>query len=139
MALNMNRLTEKTQEAIVAAQRDAEERRNTQLDPAHLLRALILQEEGIVPRLLQKLGVPPQKYFESPRVHSRGLGGELQVGFGEILESKAHASLRALESLPTRGRVHGGKIQAAGLALDSLGPLGIKGIAARRNRRNVRV
>ena len=37
MAMNMNKLTEKAQEAIVAAQRLAEERHHTQLEPEHLL------------------------------------------------------------------------------------------------------
>ena len=37
MAFNMNKLTEKAQEAIVAAQRLAEERHHTQLEPEHLL------------------------------------------------------------------------------------------------------
>ena len=36
--MDMNRLTEKAQEAIAAAQRDAEQRHNTQLEPEHLLR-----------------------------------------------------------------------------------------------------
>ena len=41
MAMNMNKLTEKAQEAIVAAQRLAEERHHTQLEPEHLLYALV--------------------------------------------------------------------------------------------------
>ena len=39
--MDMNKLTEKAQEAIAAAQRDAEQRHNTQLEPEHLLAALI--------------------------------------------------------------------------------------------------
>ena len=37
MSFSMNKLTEKAQEAIVAAQRLAEERQHTQLEPEHLL------------------------------------------------------------------------------------------------------
>src|SRR5438309_2093395 len=55
--MNLNKLTEKAQEAIVAAQRLAEERHNTQLEPVHLLQALITQEGGVVPAVLDKLGV----------------------------------------------------------------------------------
>jgi ATP-dependent Clp protease ATP-binding subunit ClpB len=58
--VNLNKLTEKGQEAIVAAQRLAEERHNTQLEPLHLLRALIAQEGGVVPSVLEKLGVTPR-------------------------------------------------------------------------------
>jgi ATP-dependent Clp protease ATP-binding subunit ClpB len=60
MAFNMNKLTEKAQEALVAAQRLAEERRNTQLEPEHLLHALVSQEGGVVPAVLDKLGVAPR-------------------------------------------------------------------------------
>src|SRR6266849_5718638 len=59
--MDMNKLTEKAQEAIAAAQRDAEQRQNTQLEPEHLLAALIRQENGVVPAILDKLGVPPSQ------------------------------------------------------------------------------
>ncbi|MBX5490713.1 MAG: ATP-dependent chaperone ClpB [Chloroflexi bacterium] len=58
MAFNLNRLTEKAQEAVIGAQRLAEERRNTQLEPEHLLYTLVQQEGGVVPAVLEKLGVP---------------------------------------------------------------------------------
>jgi ATP-dependent Clp protease ATP-binding subunit ClpB len=58
MAMNMNKLTEKAQEAIVAAQRLAEERHHTQLEPEHLLQALVTQEDGVVPAILERLEVP---------------------------------------------------------------------------------
>src|SRR5690242_6709173 len=57
MSFSMNKLTEKVQEAIVSAQHLAEERRNTQLEPEHLLYALATQEDGVVPSVLEKLGV----------------------------------------------------------------------------------
>ena len=58
--MNMNKLTEKAQEAIQAAQRLAEERNNTQLEPEHVLAALVAQENGVVPAVLDKLGVAPK-------------------------------------------------------------------------------
>jgi ATP-dependent Clp protease ATP-binding subunit ClpB len=57
--VDLNKLTEKAQEAVAAAQRDAEQRHNTQLEPLHLLRALVEQEAGVVPAVLDKLGVSP--------------------------------------------------------------------------------
>ena len=39
----MNKLTEKAQEAIATAQRDAEQRHHTQLEPEHLVAALVKQ------------------------------------------------------------------------------------------------
>ncbi|MEO8456495.1 MAG: Clp protease N-terminal domain-containing protein, partial [Chloroflexota bacterium] len=54
-----NKLTEKAQEALVAAQEQAESRHNTQLEPEHLFAALVGQEGGVVPAVLQGLGVQP--------------------------------------------------------------------------------
>ena len=59
--MDMNRLTEKAQEAIASAQREAEQRHNTQLEPEHLLSALTSQEAGVVPAVLDKLGVAPAR------------------------------------------------------------------------------
>ncbi|MFN8533724.1 MAG: ATP-dependent chaperone ClpB [Dehalococcoidia bacterium] len=62
--MNLNKLTEKAQEAIVASQRIAEERHNTQLEPEHLLSALTSQQEGVVPAVLEKIGVAPRLVIE---------------------------------------------------------------------------
>ena len=59
MTFNQNKLTEKAQEALVAAQRLAEERHYTQLEPEHLLAALVSQEGGVVPAVLARLDVKP--------------------------------------------------------------------------------
>ncbi len=59
--MDLNKLTEKAQEAIVAAQREAEQRHNTQLEPEHMLAALIQQEAGVVPAVLDKLGTAPSR------------------------------------------------------------------------------
>jgi ATP-dependent Clp protease ATP-binding subunit ClpB len=64
MAMNMNKLTEKAQEAIVAAQRLAEDRHHTQLEPEHLLYALVAQEDGVVPAILERLEIPPRTVLE---------------------------------------------------------------------------
>jgi ATP-dependent Clp protease ATP-binding subunit ClpB len=64
MAFNANKLTEKAQEAIVAAQRLAEERQHTLLEPEHLLATLIGQEGGVVPAVLEKLGVQPRTLLQ---------------------------------------------------------------------------
>jgi ATP-dependent Clp protease ATP-binding subunit ClpB len=59
--MDLNKLTEKAQEAIAAAQRLAESRRHTQLEPEHLLEALVDQENGVVPALLETVGVAPRQ------------------------------------------------------------------------------
>ncbi len=52
-----DKLTIKSQEALHAAQRLAEKARHTEVDMEHLLLALAGQEDGVVPPLLEKLGV----------------------------------------------------------------------------------
>src|SRR5947209_6386473 len=54
-----DRFTIKSQEALQAAQRRAEERRNPQTSPGHVLAVLLEQQEGVVPAVLRKLGVDP--------------------------------------------------------------------------------
>ena len=57
--MNINRLTQKAQEAIVAAQQLAERAGNPELEPEHLLLTLVEQNEGVVPALLHKVDVDP--------------------------------------------------------------------------------
>src|SRR5918993_1403077 len=52
-----DRFTIKSQEAIAAAARLAEQRRNPQATPEHLLAVLLEQDGGIVPAVMRKLGV----------------------------------------------------------------------------------
>src|ERR687886_2633079 len=59
--MNVNKYTEKAQEALLGAQRIAEERNHSQVDAEHLLIALLQQDEGVVPRILEKLGVAPNQ------------------------------------------------------------------------------
>jgi ATP-dependent Clp protease ATP-binding subunit ClpB len=57
-------LTEKAQEALVDAQRLATERHHTQMEPEHLLHALLAQQGGVVPSVLSRLGVDPRTLLE---------------------------------------------------------------------------
>ncbi|MFG2888003.1 ATP-dependent chaperone ClpB [Streptomyces sp. NPDC048248] len=54
--MDMNRLTQKSQEALQEAQGTAVRLGQTEVDGEHLLMALIDQEEGLVPRLLEHAG-----------------------------------------------------------------------------------
>ncbi len=54
-----DRFTIKSQEALQAAQRLADERRNPQTTPEHLLAVLLEQDGGVVAPVLRKLGVAP--------------------------------------------------------------------------------
>src|SRR4051794_33785977 len=55
--MNLQKYTEKAQEAVLNARQMAEEANNSQIEPAHLLLALVEQPEGVVPQVLSRLGV----------------------------------------------------------------------------------
>ena len=60
MAIRWEKLTVKTQQAIQEAQSRAAELGNPELQPVHLLLALIEDREGVVPSVLEKIGVPTE-------------------------------------------------------------------------------
>ncbi len=55
--MDINRLTEKTQEALQAAQSEAVRRSNQQIDVEHLLAALLAQEGGLAASILKRAGI----------------------------------------------------------------------------------
>src|SRR3989344_2230917 len=57
LSMNINKFTTKSQEALRMSQEIALSRSNPQMDTAHLLYALLLQEESIVPVIVGKLDV----------------------------------------------------------------------------------
>ncbi|MGE5334874.1 MAG: ATP-dependent Clp protease ATP-binding subunit, partial [Nitrososphaerota archaeon] len=57
--MNLTNYTEKARDALVSAQRIAEERSHSQLEPEHVLLALVRQPEGVVPRIFERLNVAP--------------------------------------------------------------------------------
>jgi ATP-dependent Clp protease ATP-binding subunit ClpB len=59
--LRMDKLTVKAQEALQAAQEMAGRQGQQQVEPLHLLWALIAQGDGVVPPLLEKLGAAPTR------------------------------------------------------------------------------
>ena len=54
--MNINKYTEKAQEAVVGAQQLAERSGHPQIEPEHLLQMLLTQQGGIVPSLAAKMG-----------------------------------------------------------------------------------
>jgi ATP-dependent Clp protease ATP-binding subunit ClpB len=59
--LRFDKLTVKAQEALQAAQEMGARSGQQQIEPLHLLWALIAQGDGVVPPLLEKLGVSPTR------------------------------------------------------------------------------
>ena len=63
--MDMNRLTQKSQEALQEAQSTATRLGHTEVDGEHLLSALLGQSEGLIPRLVEQTGADPSALRES--------------------------------------------------------------------------
>jgi ATP-dependent Clp protease ATP-binding subunit ClpB len=63
--MNLNKFTEKAQEAVLEAQRLAEAYSHSEILPSHLLLALLRQEGGVVPQLARHLSVNPDALAQS--------------------------------------------------------------------------
>ena len=100
--MNLKRYTEKSQEAVLAAQQLAERGRHPQIEPEHLLAALIDQPDGVVPAVLRRLGVQPPRVLEEvrkqlaarPQVH-----GGAEAGPSPRFRAVAQAAEREAERL----------------------------------------
>ncbi len=58
--MDLNQFTTKAQQAVMAAQRLAESYQHSELEPPHLLLALLQQSDGVVPQVIGKIGARPQ-------------------------------------------------------------------------------
>jgi len=76
--MDLNKLTEKAQEAVLGAQRLAEQMSHSQIEPEHLLVSLIEQRDGIVPDVLRKMNVDPALAGRS----ARDLLGNIPQAYG---------------------------------------------------------
>ncbi len=93
----MDKLTYKAQEVLQGAQELARQLGNPQMEPAHLLRTLLAQEEGLIRPLLQKLEIEPQNVIQGvedlltrlPRV-----SGEAQIYLSPGLNKVVDAALK---------------------------------------------
>ncbi|MDQ3956490.1 MAG: ATP-dependent chaperone ClpB [Actinomycetota bacterium] len=91
--MDFEKLTLKSQEALAAAQRVAAERSHQQVEPAHLLVALVSQSDGVVLPLLHRVGVNPRTLLgrlddvvgRAPQVYG-GTETFLSAGLREILD-----------------------------------------------------
>ena len=78
--MNIEQMTQKTREALQAAQRIAVEYSNNAVEQEHLLAALAQQQDGLIPQMLQTLGIDAnafaqvalQKVEALPRVTGSG-------------------------------------------------------------------
>jgi len=92
--MRLDKFTLKAQEAIQDTQRIAESLGHQQIEPEHILKAIVSQSEGIIPSLLKKIGADPVEILNELERHLEGLPkvsgvtGQLYISprFKEVLE-----------------------------------------------------
>ncbi len=100
--MNINKYTEKAQEAILGAQQLADREGHPELTPEHLLLTLIEQQGGIVPEILRKLNADPAAVAAAVRTElgrlPRAQGGS-QPGLSARLRQVTNAAESEAERL----------------------------------------
>ncbi len=89
--MDLNKLTLKSQEALSSAQNIAVTMGHTEVDGEHLLLALLRQEDGLVPRLLSKMGVQAVRLAEDTE---KELLKRSRVSGPGVEPGKIHVSMR---------------------------------------------
>ncbi|WP_434512422.1 ATP-dependent chaperone ClpB [Desulfitobacterium sp. AusDCA] len=102
MAFDTNRFTQKSQEAIINAQNTAERNGNSEVEPEHLLLALLEQKDGVVPQVLAKLnlavGTIEQKTNEAISRLPQISGSNVQLGISPRMRTVLVAAHDEMET-----------------------------------------
>jgi ATP-dependent Clp protease ATP-binding subunit ClpB len=98
MAIRFDKFTVKAQQAIQQAQLRAAELGNPELQPVHLLLALIEDREGVIPAVLEKIGVPAERLESDLRGIEEKLprvaGAAAQPGMSQSLNKALEQAFR---------------------------------------------
>ena len=62
--MDLNQLTENAQKGVASAQVNAAQQGHQAVEVEHLLHSLAAQSDGLIPRLIEKLGVQPARFAE---------------------------------------------------------------------------
>ncbi len=97
--MNTNQFTQKTMEALQAAQRIAVEYANNAVEQEHLLAALAQQQDGLIPQMLTNMGTDPNAFAQAalqkvealPRVTGSGRDPN-QIYIGTDLDRALNAA-----------------------------------------------
>jgi ATP-dependent Clp protease ATP-binding subunit ClpB len=88
--MNINKYTEKAQEAILAAQQFTEREGHAEVLPEHLLLTLLEQKDGVVPEIVRKMNPDPASLVAAVRTEINRLPrahGASQIGLSARLRS----------------------------------------------------
>ncbi|HET7103209.1 MAG TPA: ATP-dependent chaperone ClpB [Terracidiphilus sp.] len=102
MAIRWEKLTVKSQQAVQEAQQRAVDLGNPEMQPVHVLQALLEDREGVIPAVLEKIGVPTERLKSElhgieeklPRV----AGAAAQPGMSQALSKVMDQAFREAEN-----------------------------------------
>jgi ATP-dependent Clp protease ATP-binding subunit ClpB len=94
MAIRWDKFTVKAQEAVQRANELASEHGNAELLPLHLLAALLEDKEGVVPPVLEKIGIGPQAVLNDvyaeidrlPKVSGESVQATMSPAANQLIE-----------------------------------------------------
>ncbi|MDX1613017.1 MAG: ATP-dependent chaperone ClpB [Candidatus Promineifilaceae bacterium] len=96
--MNLNKFTQKAQEAVLQAQNMAEGANHSQIEAVHLLAALLAQDDGVVPQIVNRIGIGrhqlDQAVAEQLEKLPRAVGTTTQVGVSRELANLVRAAER---------------------------------------------
>ena len=152
MAIRWDKFTVKSQQAMQQAQARATELGNAEIQPVHLLLALVEDREGVIPAVLEKIGVPTERLESDlhqieerlPRVAGSSSQPGLSQSLNKVLEQafKEAANFKD-EYVSTEHLLLGTAHQKGDAAHDALVALGasheaiLKALAAVRGSQRV--
>lgn len=105
--MTLDRFTQKSQEGLMQAQELARERSHNQVEPEHLLLALLEQDESLVASILERLGVDPKtvrarmntELDKIPKVYGGSEGGFGQLYVSPVLNQVLEIARKEAQQL----------------------------------------
>ena len=82
--MRFDKFTLKTQEVIQNAQQMAERLGHQQIEPEHLLRAILEQKEGVIPPILGKIGANQSQLLKEVQASLEKLPRVSGTGYGQV-------------------------------------------------------
>jgi ATP-dependent Clp protease ATP-binding subunit ClpB len=102
MAIRWDKLTVKSQQAVQQAQQRAASLGNPELLPVHLLLALVEDREGVIPAVLEKIGVPTERLeldlHQLEEKLPRVAGAAAEPGVGQALNKVMDQAFREAQN-----------------------------------------
>ena len=133
--MQFDKFTLKSQEAIQSAQQFAERNNNQEITPAHLVKAIMEQPDGVVVPALQKMGVDPSRVLAMvndqvqslPKVSGSGAGQVYVSGdLKRLLDNSFSAASQMQDEYVSQEHIFLALLRERGSTLaDQLGSMGV--------------